>query len=106
MKHDILQARINMNKTEIKKLAEDILITLTPEEETAFVAEFAYFKKLASLLEKLPNVDKVEPLMFPFEVKQTYLREDVVEPTPGAKQILKNSKNAKDGFVIVPKVVK
>ncbi|OQC10333.1 MAG: aspartyl/glutamyl-tRNA amidotransferase subunit C [Tenericutes bacterium ADurb.Bin087] len=95
-----------MNKDETKKLANEILITLTPEEEAAFASELAYFKKLAALLEVLPNIDETAPMVFPFKVTQTYLREDEAEVSPGAKEILKNSKNVKDTFVVVPKVVK
>jgi aspartyl/glutamyl-tRNA(Asn/Gln) amidotransferase C subunit len=95
-----------MNKEEIRKLAAEILITLTPEEEATFAAEFAYFKELAKLLEALPNIDEKEPMVFPFKVTQTYLKEDTPEESPGAKEILKNSKNVKDTFVVIPKVVK
>lgn len=95
-----------MNKDEIKNLANEILLTLTPEEEAAFAGEFAYFKELAKLLEALPGIDEKEPLIFPVEITQDYLRPDTPEETPGAKRILQNSKNAKDDFVVLPKVVK
>lgn len=94
-----------MDKKKILTLADDIFITLTAaEEETVFEA-FNTFVEDAKLLD-IPGVDDVEPLVFPHERKVTSLREDEVHSELSRTEILKNSKNAKGEYVVVPKVVK
>lgn len=95
-----------MDKKIIKELASELYISLTPEEEKEFSEQFAYFKAQAALLERIPHIDDAEVTIFPHVEKRSYLREDEVIETLPVDEILSNSKNAKDGFVIVPKVVK
>lgn len=95
-----------MEKIDIKKLAREILISLTPEEETEFMAEFAYFIEQFKKLEALPHIDEVSPMFFPIKEKRDFLREDEPEPLYATKEILGNSKNKKDTFIVIPKVVK
>ncbi|MFA5485566.1 MAG: Asp-tRNA(Asn)/Glu-tRNA(Gln) amidotransferase subunit GatC [Bacilli bacterium] len=95
-----------MDKKIIKELASELYLSLTPEEEKEFSEQFSYFKAQAALLERIPHIDDVEATLFPHVEKRTYLRDDEVVETLPVDEILSNSKNAKDGFVIVPKVVK
>lgn len=95
-----------MDKKIIKELASELYISLSVEEEKEFSEQFAYFKAQAALLANIKNIDDVSPMIFPHNERRTYLREDEVEETLPVDEILSNSKNAKDGFVIVPKVVK
>lgn len=95
-----------MDKKLINELASELLISLSEEEANEFTKEFAYFLAQASLLEEIEGIDDVEPLIFPFKNEHTYLREDEVSETPTKEEILENSRNAKDGFVVIPRVVK
>lgn len=95
-----------MDKKIIRKLASELYISLSLEEEAEFLEQFADFKNQAELLNSVPGIDKAEPMVFPFSSENTYLREDEVEETLPVSEILSNAKGAKDGFVIVPKVVK
>ena len=95
-----------MEKKDIRKLAKELLISLTPEEEEVFKNEFAYFSEQAKKLEALPLIDKVQPMFFPINEERDYLREDIPEEPFSPEEILSNSRNAKDGFVVIPKVVK
>lgn len=95
-----------MDKKLINELASELYISLTPEEEQEFLKEFDYFLKQAALLADIENIDETIPLVFPLKVERTYLREDEPEETLPVNEILSNSKNAKDGFVVIPKVVK
>lgn len=95
-----------MDKKIVKKLASELYISLSPEEEVEFLEQFADFKSQAQFLNDVPGIDQAEPMVFPFNSEKTYLREDEVEETLPVSEILSNAKGAKDGFVIVPKVVK
>ena len=64
------------------------------------------FRSEDAKLLNIPGVDAVEPLIFPHVKAVTYLREDVVEEGPSREEILKNSKNKKGDYIVIPKVVK
>lgn len=93
-------------KNYIRELAKELYITLTPEDETALLAALVVFKEQADVLGMIDQVDEVEPLVFPYVRRTTYLREDVIEAVPSQAEILKNSKNNDGQFVVIPKVVK
>ncbi len=95
-----------MEKIDIKKLAREILISLSPEEEKEFMEEFSYFIEQFKKLEALPHVDEVAPMFFPIKEERDFLREDEPEALYSTKEILSNSKNMKDTFIVIPKVVK
>lgn len=94
-----------MDKKLVHELASELFISLTDEDERMFLEAFSAFEQNAKLLD-LPGVDDVQPLVFPFTRVNTYLREDEVLPTPSRDEILKNSKNKKGDYVVIPKVVK
>lgn len=95
-----------MDKKYLQKVANELFIALTDSEADALLVAFKYFSTQAKLLENIKGIDEAEPLIFPFPVTRAFLREDIVVDTPTSEEILKNSRNAKDGFVIIPKVVK
>lgn len=94
-----------MDKKEITKLASELFITLTPEDEETLLQAFLNFAADAKLL-AIPGIDNLAPLIFPHDLKATSLREDNVLPGPSREEILKNSKNTKGEYVAIPKVVK
>jgi len=94
-----------MDKKRVHELASELYITLTPEDETTFLASFDLFLKRAEFL-NLSGIDDVEPLIFPYHRETTFLREDEVSKTPSREEILKNSKNTKGEYISIPKVVK
>lgn len=93
-------------KNYIRELAKELYITLKPEDETELLRALVVFKEQAEVLGEIPNVDEIDPLIFPYARRTTYLREDVVEEVPTQAEILKNSKNNDGQFVVIPKVVK
>ena len=94
-----------VNETVLKEAAKKLMFTLTDEETARLLAEFDTIKKQMSLIGNIKGVDEVEPMTFPFDVTNDYLRED--EPgKPLAKEIaLKNAKDVVDGQIRLPKVV-
>ena len=58
------------------------------------------------LISEIEGVDEVEPMTFPFEVTNSYLREDVPTTPLSKEEALKNAKDVIDGEIAIPRVVK
>lgn len=94
-----------MTKELINELAKDIMIKLTDEEiqqiletENTIVQRFEEVKKI--------NTDNVEPLHYPFDVENSYLREDDDSSKISQEIILKNAPSTDGDYITITKVVK
>lgn len=96
---------INMNKTMILELANELNFKLSEEELNTMVVEFETLHDLLGLLETI-DTDGVEAMVYPFETPLVALREDEVTHELPQDAVLKNAYRVKDGYVLVPKVVK
>lgn len=87
------------------KLANDLKFDLSDEEIEELKKDFVAVEKQVSLFEKV-DTQGVEPMVYPFETPTVFLREDVVSDVLTQEEALKNVKDARMGYVHVPKVVK
>ncbi len=94
-----------INKEMIKKYANQLMFDLNDTEIEEVVEEFQVLKKQ---LEKLNDVDTTDvvPMVYPFDVVTTYLREDDVTEVISQKEALSLVSKSKNGHFCVPKVVK
>ena len=90
----------------IKESAEKLMFKLSEEEIENLVEEFDIIVKQMELIGDIPGVDDVEPMTFPFDVTNTFLREDVASMPAERDELLKNTSDVKDGQIKLPKVVK
>ena len=96
---------IKVDKEKLKELANDLLFDMADQEYETLLKEFDELVAQMALLEKIDKVDEVEPLIYPFVVTNSTLRED--EPTtPLTKeQVLANAPDSYAGQIKLPKVV-
>ena len=93
------------NKYIIKNLSDKLLIGLTEKDYEIILNEFDNIKKNMDLINNIPDIDKVEPLSFPFELENIELREDVANESINIDDLLSNCDNHTDREIEVPKVV-
>ena len=94
-----------INKEELKEISRKLMFEMKEEEYNTLLCEFDVIIKQMNLIGEIDGVDEAEPMTFPFDVTNDYLREDVVKDNIDKKDALKNSKTVKDGQISVPKVV-
>lgn len=94
-----------VDKELLKVSAHKLLFDMSEEQYDALLKEFSVILKQLEVMGDIPHIDEVEPMAFPFEVKTTFLREDVVEKPLDKKEALKNAGDVKDGQIRLPKVV-
>ena len=95
-----------VDKELLKFSAHKMMFDMSEEQYDALLKEFSYLLKQLEYMGDIPHIDEVEPMTFPFEVKTTFLREDVVEKPLSKEEALKNAQDVVDGQVKLPKVVK
>jgi aspartyl-tRNA(Asn)/glutamyl-tRNA(Gln) amidotransferase subunit C len=94
-----------MDKKTILSLAAELNFSLNEDEVNNIHIEFDSLINLLGLLEKI-DTNNVEPMVYPFEVPLTQMREDKVDHEITQSEALMNANVQKEGYVLVPKVVK
>ena len=94
-----------MDKETLKVLAKKLMFTMDEDEYDTLLGEFDVILKQMSLIEKIDNIDKVEPLVYPFPLDNVVMREDNVLDELDIDDILVNSGSNLYNQVKLPKVV-
>lgn len=85
--------------------ADKLLIGLTEDEVKMVLDEFEVIDKQIDLINKIPNIDKVEPMTHCLDSFEYVLREDEKEESIDINELLQNCDSTLDREVKVPKVV-
>lgn len=95
-----------MDKEELKIYTKDMKFELDKSEEKQFFEDFEKFKNELSKINEIETKD-TEILVSPtYDEITTYLREDeITDEVKNSKEAASNSKDFKDGFFTIPKVV-
>ena len=89
----------------LKDAANRLLLDMSESEYETLLSEFDIVTKQMKPLGDNAELDKFEPMVFPFEVFTTELREDVAEEPMSREETLRNSQRKVGGQIKLPKVV-
>ena len=88
-----------------EEMVNDYADKLTKEENKNTLDEFEIIDQNIDLINKIPNIEKVEPMTHCLDDFEFELREDKVEDSIAIDDLLANCDDATDREVSVPKVV-
>ena len=94
-----------MNKDMLKMLANKLMFTMNDSEYDTLLEEFDTILKQMDLIGKIDGIENVEPMVYPFEIEDVCLREDMVVDELEIDDILANSGSKLYNQVKLPKVV-
>jgi len=94
-----------MNKEMLEILANKLMFTMDDSEYDTLLDEFDTILKHMDLIGKIPNIENVEPMIYPFMLEDVNLREDEVVDELDIDDILVNSGSNLYNQVKLPKVV-
>ncbi|MCQ2802202.1 MAG: Asp-tRNA(Asn)/Glu-tRNA(Gln) amidotransferase subunit GatC [Bacilli bacterium] len=94
-----------VNESVLQEAANKLMFSLKDDEVQRLLIEFKHIIKQMELIGEIENVDKVEPMTFPFDVTNSFLREDKTSEPLKREDALKNAKDVVDGQIRLPKVV-
>ena len=89
----------------LKDAASRLLLDMSEEEYKTLLSEFDIVTKQMRAIGDNKDLDQIEPMVFPFEVYTTELREDVAEEPLTREEALRNSQRKVGGQIKLPKVV-
>ncbi len=89
----------------LKDAANRLLLDMSEEEYKTLLSEFDIVTKQMKAIGDNKDLDQIEPMVFPFEVYTTELREDVAEEPLTREEALRNSQRKVGGQIKLPKVV-
>jgi glu-tRNAGln amidotransferase C subunit len=94
-----------MDKESLVVLANKLMFTMDESEYDTLLEEFDIILKQMDLIGKIPDIEHVEPLIYPIEKTFASLREDIVLEELPLEDILLNSGSTLYNQVKLPKVV-
>lgn len=94
-----------IEKDKLKEYARLLMFDMDDDEYSVLQDEFETILKQMDLIGKIPNIDKVSPMTFPFKNEDVSLREDEVGDYLTVSEVLENTKHQVNNQVKVPKVV-
>lgn len=95
-----------VTKEVLKSTANKLMFDMSDEQYDNLVKEFDIILKQMNLIGEIEGVDTAEPMTFPFEVTNDYLREDEATAPEAKDEVLRNAADVVDGQVRLPKVIK
>ena len=93
------------NISVLKDAAKRLLFDMSDSEYETLLKEFDIVTKQMNIIGSNHEIDKYEPMSFPFECSTSYLREDVPAEPLSREEALRNSKRKIGGQIKLPKVV-
>ena len=95
-----------VNKETLKEAANKLMFDMTDQEYETLLEEFDILMQQIDLMGEIPGLDNIEPMVFPFDVTNDYLREDTPSKPLNQEEVLKNVSDVVDGQIVLPKVVR
>ena len=93
------------NISVLKDAAKRLLFDMSESEYETLLKEFDIVTKQMNIIGSNHEIEKYEPMSFPFECTTSYLREDVPAEPLSREEALRNSKRKIGGQIKLPKVV-
>ena len=94
-----------VTKEKLKDYASRLMFDMDDEGYERTLKEFDTIEKHMALIGQIKDIEKVEPMTFPYVIYHANFREDEVKESLKVEDVLANSKETKADQVKVPKVV-
>lgn len=97
-----MSAEIQVDEKLVKEIASLARLDLSQEETEMFVSQFKDILDYVSILNEV-DTDKVPPAYLS-NANKSVIRDDVIEESVPTSEFISNAPQAKDGYVVIPRV--
>ena len=94
-----------VTKEKLKDYAAKLMFDMDDAGYDRTLKEFETIEKHMALIGEIEDIEKVEPMTFPYEIYHASFREDEAKDCLTNEEVLKNSDDTKANQIKVPKVV-
>ena len=95
-----------LNKETLKIAADKMLFEMEEKQYDTLLSDFALILKQMEVYNDIPGLDDATPMVFPYEITSSYLREDVATEPLSKDDVLKNAGDIENNQIKLPKVIK
>ena len=95
-----------LNKETLKIAADKMLFEMEEKQYDTLLSDFALILKQMEVYNDIPGLDDATPMVFPYEIISSYLREDVATEPLSRDDVLKNAGDIENNQIKLPKVIK
>ena len=95
-----------INKQILKDAAKKLMFDMEEQQYETLLQEFDLILEQISFMENIPHIDDVEPMVFPYEITTSYLRDDVAAEPLTREEALRNTQEVVNGQISLPRVIK
>ena len=95
-----------VTKDVLKATANSLMFDMSDAEYEQLLKDFSMLTEQMKIFDQIEGLDDVPGMVFPYDVTNDYLREDIPSTPLNRDDVLKNCKDVKDGQVRLPRVVK
>lgn len=96
---------MKFTKELVDSYADKLLIGLTSEENKMVLDEFEQIDKDIDIINRIPNIEKIEPMSWCLDNSEVMINDDEIEESPKIDDLLKNADDVMGREVQVIKVV-
>lgn len=96
---------MKFTKEMVDNYADKLMIGLTKEENKMVLDEFEIIDKNIDIINKIPNIETVEPMSYCLDNFEYVLREDEIEESIDINLLLQNCDDSLNDEVKLPRVV-
>ena len=89
----------------LKDIADKLFLELEDEQYDLLLEEISIIEKEMDLLNAIPEMKNITPMTFPFEISQSFMREDIPCEPLNNEDVIRNAGKSEDGFIVLPKVI-
>lgn len=95
-----------INPQIIKEISDILMFEIDDSQHSIIINEFNDLIAKLNCIADIEGVDDAIPMVFPFDVSNSYLREDICEEPLPQEDVLRNCSNVENGQIKLPRVVK
>jgi len=96
------EEKVKVDEKLVREIATLARLDLSPEETATFVSQFKDILDYVSILNEVDTEDV--PPAYLSSANKSVTREDVIEESVPTAEFLSNAPEAKDDFVVIPRV--
>ena len=94
-----------VTKEKLKDYAAKLMFDMDDAGYDRTLKEFEIIEKHMALIGQIKDIEKIEPMTFPYVIYHASLREDIDKKSLTTEEVLMNTKDKKADQIMVPKVV-
>ena len=94
-----------INQLMLKDIADKLMLEIKESQFDLLINDLHMLEIEMSLLDGIEGINEVSPMVFPFDVSNDILFDDIALPPLDKNDVLKNAREVEKDQIVIPKVI-